>query len=102
MAFKHKGAKMGRGTVKGRLRILSGPTASEFARVNTGDIVVVKCPVPEYSMILHRVAAVIADKGGVGCHLAKLMREFNKLGWFGVGTATKVLNDGEMFTLNCP
>jgi len=43
-----------------------------------------------------------ADEGGATGHLAKLLREHNKLGWFGVGNATKALDDGEMFTLNCP
>lgn len=102
MAFKSEGVKIGRGTVTAQIRILSAPIPSEFARVNTGDILVVERPVPEYTVILDRVAAVIADEGGALCHLAKIMREYNKLGWFGVGNATRVLKDGEMLTLNCP
>ena len=79
MAFRRKGVKIGRGIATGRIRILSAPISPEFARVNTGDIVVVKCPVPEYTVILGRVAAIIADEGGALCHLATVVRKFNKL-----------------------
>lgn len=101
MAFESKGAKIGTGTVRGRIKILSAPIKSEFARVNVGDIIVVKYPEAEYSAILDEFAAVIADGGNNATHLAICIRERDKLGWFGVGNATKVLKNGEMFTLNC-
>jgi hypothetical protein len=49
-----------------------------------------------------KVAVAIADKSGALCHLTTLVREYDESSWFGVGNSTKILNGGEMLTLNCP
>ncbi|AEF40567.1 phosphoenolpyruvate synthase [Hoyosella subflava] len=90
------GAAPGRAT--GAVRLLAMPSAGH--RLADGDILVAPMTNPDWIPAIRRAAAVITDSGGMTCHAAIVARELGVPCVVGARTATSVLSDGEIVTVD--
>ena len=86
------------GIASGPVRILRDP--SEGNRLQTGEVLVAPMTNPDWVPTLRRVAAVVTDGGGMTCHAAIVSRELGIPAIVGARTATTVLRDGEIVTVD--
>jgi pyruvate,water dikinase len=86
------------GRVTGRVRILQGPADGE--RLQAGEILVAPMTNPDWVPTMRRAAAVVTDGGGMTCHAAIVARELGVPAIVGARTATTVLRDNELVTID--
>jgi pyruvate,water dikinase len=86
------------GRASGRVRILKSPADSD--KLKTGEILVAAMTTPDWVPVLRRAAGLITDGGGMTCHAAIVSRELRIPCVVGTRTATKILRDGELVTLD--
>lgn len=86
------------GRVTGRVRILQSP--AEGAALQTGEILVAPMTNPDWVPTMRRAAAVVTDGGGMTCHAAIVARELGVPAIVGARTATTVLRDDELVTVD--
>ena len=91
-----KGIPASPGTGEGRIVIIKG--RKDLNKVKKGDVLVAVMTDPSMTPVLLKVAAVIADKGGVTSHAAIISRELGVPCVVGTEVygflATEVLKDG--------
>jgi phosphohistidine swiveling domain-containing protein len=87
------------GAVTGRVCIAATVEEAE-CKLAPGDILVVAETTHAWERLLRRAGGVITDIGGPGGHSAVVMRELRKPALVGTGSATRVLVDGSMITLD--
>lgn len=86
------------GRVTGRVRILQSP--SEGASLQNGEILVAPMTNPDWVPTMRRAAAVVTDGGGMTCHAAIVARELGVPAIVGARTATTLLRDDELVTVD--
>jgi pyruvate,water dikinase len=86
------------GTVSGPVRILTSP--AEGAAFRDGEILVAPMTSPDWMPILRKAAALVTDEGGTTCHAAIVSRELGIPSIVGSRTATHVLTDGQVVTVD--
>ena len=86
------------GVVSGAVRVLMSP--SEGSRLVAGEILVAPMTNPDWVPTIRRAAAVVTDGGGMTCHAAIVSRELGRPCIVGARTATTVLRDGEVVTVD--
>jgi pyruvate,water dikinase len=86
------------GRVTGRVRILQTPADGE--RLQAGEILVAPMTNPDWVPTMRRAAAVVTDGGGMTCHAAIVARELGVPAIVGARTATTVLRDDELVTVD--
>jgi pyruvate,water dikinase len=86
------------GVAVGPVRILRAP--SEGARLAKGEVLVAPMTTPDWVPTMRRTAALVTDGGGVTCHAAIVGRELHLPTVVATRTATKVLRDGELVTVD--
>ncbi len=86
------------GTVSGPVRILRSP--ADGARLLDGDVLVATMTSPDWVPTMRRAAALVTDGGGVTCHAAIVGRELHLPTVVATRTATTVLRDGEIVTVD--
>ena len=69
------------GKVKGRVKIIQDEFDDEammksLLKVNQGDIIVTQMTRPLFVVAMHKVSAIVTDRGGMLCHAAMVAREF--------------------------
>ncbi len=89
-------ASSGRAT--GAVRVLSSPEEGE--RLVAGEILVAPMTSPDWVPTIRRAAALVTDGGGMTCHAAIVARELGVPCVVGARTATTVLRDGEIVTVD--
>ncbi|MFH0829843.1 MAG: phosphoenolpyruvate synthase [Candidatus Aenigmatarchaeota archaeon] len=94
--LKGYGASPGKATGPCRLVL----TPNEINKVKQGDILVTEMTSPDYVPAMEKSAAIITDKGGVTSHASIVGRELGKPVIVGTLTATKVLKEGQMVTVD--
>jgi pyruvate,water dikinase len=72
----------------------------DSAKVKEGDILVAKMTNPDMVPAMRRVAAIITDEGGMTCHAAIVSRELGTPAVVGTKTATSLLTDGQVVTID--
>jgi|GEM_PF-1216460 len=89
------------GAVSGVLRVIENFGEAQ-ERVKTGDILIAYEPVPEWNIVLSRIAGGASEAGGTSCHLALVCGERGVPGIVGAANATKILKqyDGCQVTLD--
>ena len=55
---------------------------------------------PEFLPLAKKAKAIITDEGGITCHAAVISRELKKPCIVGTKIATKILQDGDIVTLD--
>jgi pyruvate,water dikinase len=93
-----RGLAASTGTASGRVRVLMSP--SEGAALQQGEVLVAPMTNPDWVPTIRRAAAVITDGGGMTCHAAIVTRELGVPCIVGARTATTVLHDGQLVTVD--
>ncbi|OAH57126.1 phosphoenolpyruvate synthase [Dietzia cinnamea] len=86
------------GTASGRVRVLSSP--AEGHRLAAGEILVAEMTDPDWLPAIRNAAALVTDRGGITCHAAIVAREIGVPCVVGAITATEVLDDGMVVTVD--
>jgi len=86
------------GQAVGPVRILRSP--AEGDRLNAGEVLVAPMTNPDWVPTMRRAAALVTDGGGVTCHAAIVGRELHLPTIVAARTATSVLRDGEVVTVD--
>jgi len=68
--------------------------------VKEGDILVTKMTNPDMVPAMRKVAAIVTDEGGMTCHAAIVSRELGTPAVVGTKTATAVLRNGQLVTVD--
>lgn len=91
------GASEGKG--RGRVKLVS--SIKDFDLVEEGDVIVTKSATPDFVLILEKASCLIADEGGVTCHIAIVCRELNKPAIVGTNNGSQLLRNGQMVEYDC-
>ncbi len=86
------------GVVSGPVRILR--STADAPRLQQGDVLVASMTSPDWVPTMRRAAALVTDRGGVTCHAAIVGRELHLPTVVATRTATTVLRDGEIVTVD--
>jgi len=93
-----KGLAVSNGYYEGIVKILNSP--EDFGKVNYGDVIVVYCSSPAWTVPLLKAGALIAEVGGLLCHTAIIAREIGVPAIVNVDNITKLLKDGDKISVN--
>ena len=93
-----KGVVVSKGSVTGRVKILSG--ARHFDYFREGEILVTAMTSPDFIVALRKASAIVTDEGGITCHAAIVSRELKIPCIVGTKIATRVLSDGDLVEVN--
>jgi pyruvate,water dikinase len=92
------GAPASPGIVSGPVKIV--PDTKHLDKVKTGDIMVTDMTTPDFVPAMKRAAGIITNKGGLTSHAAIVSRELGVTCVVGTTSATKILKDGMIVTLD--
>jgi len=87
------------GAASGVVRVVSS-RAGAAADLAGGEVLVAHMTAPDWVPMMRRAAAIVTDSGGMTCHAAIVARELGIPAVVGSGTATTVLRDGELVTVD--
>lgn len=93
-----RGAAASPGQVSSIARIVESP--EDFWKVQPGDILVCRSTSPPWTPIFSVIGGLITDAGGVLSHGAIVAREYRLPAVMGTKVATRVIQDGQMLSLN--
>jgi pyruvate,water dikinase len=86
------------GVAAGRARVLHTP--AEGNSLEAGEILVAPMTNPDWVPVIRRAGALVTDSGGITCHAAIVSRELGVPCIVGARTATEVLTDGMLVTVD--
>lgn len=92
------GAAGSAGVVRGTARVIN--SLAEADRIRAGDVLVAPTTAPPWTPLFATVAAVVTDTGGVLSHCAVVAREYRIPAVVGAGTATAVIQDGQLIEVD--
>jgi pyruvate,water dikinase len=93
-----QGLAASKGVVSGRVRVLLTP--DDGSRLLDGEVLVAPMTSPDWVPTIRRASALVTDGGGMTCHTAIVARELKVPCVVGTRTATTVLRDGEVVTVD--
>lgn len=93
-----KGLGASPGIAKGIVRIVKG--IEDITKIEKGDILVTTMTTPDLVPTMSKSAAIITDSGGLTSHAAIVSREMSIPAIVGTQNATKILQDGQMVTVD--
>ena len=86
------------GIVSGKVRLIG--TIADLPKLVPGEILVTKMTNPDMVVGMQKAAAIVTDEGGQTCHAAIVSREIGLPAIVGTRKATKILQDGQMITVD--
>lgn len=86
------------GLASGPAKILFDP--SQIDLIENGDILVAEMTTPDFVPAMKRAAAILTDRGGRTSHAAIVSRELGVPCVVGAGEATKMLQNGQIVTID--
>jgi pyruvate, water dikinase len=86
------------GTAAGQVRVLTSPEQGHL--LEQGEVLVAPMTSPDWVPAMRRAAALVTDGGGMTCHAAIVSRELRIPCVVGTRSATAVLRDGELVTVD--
>ena len=86
------------GIATGAVRVLQSP--HDGTQLQTGEVLVAPMTNPDWVPTMRRAAAVVTDGGGMTCHAAIITRELGVPCVVGARTATSLLHDGDIVTVD--
>lgn len=93
-----KGSPASPGIVTGSIRVV--PSHKNINKIHTGDILVTMQTNRDYLPVIRKAAAVVTDYGGRTSHAAIVSRDLGIPAIVGTGTATNILKNGMIVTVN--
>ena len=93
-----RGLAASSGSVTGTVRVLRSPDQGD--RLLPGEVLVAPMTSPDWVPTMRRAAALVTDGGGMTCHAAIVARELGLPCVVGARTATTVLHDGDLVTVD--
>ena len=93
-----RGVAASGGRVTGPVRVVDGP--AEFGTLRDGEVLVCPYTNPAWTPLFQRAIAVVVNSGGSGSHAAIVAREYGIPAVMATGTATTVLADGQLVTVD--
>ncbi len=87
-----RGLSVNDGIYEGTARLIQN--ASEFGRLQQGDVLVTRSTAPYFNVVLPLLGAIVTDRGGQLCHAAIVAREYGIPGVVGTKEATALIPDG--------
>jgi pyruvate,water dikinase len=93
-----RGLAASAGRASGVVRVLQSPDQGE--RLQAGEVLVAPMTSPDWVPTMRRAAAIVTDGGGMTCHAAIVSRELGVPAVVGARTATTLLRDGELVTVD--
>jgi pyruvate,water dikinase len=94
-----KGLPASPGVYAGKAKIVFSPEDAE-KKIQKGDILVTKMTNPDWVPYMRLAGAIVTDEGGMTCHAAIVSRELGIPCIVGSKEATKLLRDGETYTVD--
>jgi len=86
------------GVVTGMARLIRGP--EEFGKLRNGDILVAPLTNPVWTPLFAIASGVVTEVGGILSHGAIVAREYGIPAVMGVAGATKLVQEGQMMTVD--
>lgn len=86
------------GRACGPARILTAP--ADAAALGDGEVLVAAMTDPDWLPAIRRASAPVTDRGGTTCHAAIVARELGVPCVVGTGSATEILRDGQVVTVD--
>lgn len=86
------------GSGHGNVRVLRTP--DEGQQLQNGEVLVAPMTSPDWVPTIRRASALVTDSGGVTCHAAIVSRELRIPCVVGTRSATRVLRNGELVTVD--
>jgi pyruvate,water dikinase len=74
--------------------------ASEINKVKKGEVLVAEMTTPDFVPAMKRAVGIVTDRGGRTCHAAIVSREMGVPCVVGTGSATKVLKEEQLITVD--
>jgi len=93
-----RGMAASAGVAVGRVRVLD--SLDQADQLLAGEVLVTRMTSPDWVPTMRRAAALVTDGGGMTCHAAIVSRELRVPCVVGARTATSVLRDGELVTVD--
>lgn len=93
-----KGAAASTGMASGEVVVIHSP--SEIDKIKEGNVLVTEMTTPDYVPAMKRASGIVTDKGGRTCHAAIVSRELGIPCVVGTDTATTVLKDVGVVTVD--
>ena len=86
------------GVASGKVTVLT--TLDEAGKLGDGDVLVAQMTAPDWVPFMRRASAIVTDRGGSTCHAAIVSRELGVPAVVGTESATSVLRDGQVITVD--
>jgi pyruvate,water dikinase len=86
------------GVASGPVRVVN--SLDHLDQVEAGDVIVTEMTMPDMVPAMKRAAAIVTDEGGMTSHAAIVSRELGVPAIVGSGSATRVLEDGQVITVD--
>jgi pyruvate,water dikinase len=86
------------GSASGVAIVINNP--KEITRVQKGQILITQMTTPDFVPAMKKVNGIITDKGGQTSHAAIVSRELGVPCIVGTGTATKLIKEGDLITID--
>jgi len=93
-----KGTGASPGLAKGTVKIITD--MSQLSKIDHGDILVTEMTDPDFVPAMEKSSGIVTDKGGATCHAAIVSRELGIPCIVNTRTATSVLKDGDLVTVD--
>lgn len=94
-----KGMAGSPGKASGPVKIVA-PDKIDVKDFPAGGVLVCAVTTPNYVLLMQKAAAIVTDQGGILSHAAIVARELKKPCIVGTGSATKVLKNGQIVSVN--
>jgi len=73
---------------------------AEFGKIRRGDVLVCPETTAQWAVLFPSIGALVADRGGLLSHPAIIAREYGVPAVVAAGTATSVLEDDQVVTVD--
>lgn len=93
------GIAVGNKIGQGKVRVISD--VSKISKFQKGEVLVAKMTDPDWVSVMRMASAIVTDEGSKVCHAAIVSRELGIPAIVGTRTATKILKNGELVTVDC-
>jgi pyruvate,water dikinase len=93
-----KGLGSSPGMAAGKVKIIN--TMEDLTKIEEGDVLVTKMTSPDMVIAMSKASAILTDQGGATAHASIVSRELGIPCIVGTQNATKVLQDGQLITVD--